>query len=185
MVRWGSEPTGNSKHSEDEHGRDKTNVRTPLRTSLAMQHLNARGERRLDWALWHWSHSCCVMHYSWIKMCLLICHTKAWLQETWWETTNDCSQTPLLARLCQGAKSDAHPHSTQKQQTDHRIFPGYTARVAKARAAFTEVRKMLHNWPNVQFGPLFDIQQRRKRIHWHRKSNGLHKGTHYPCCRIV
>lgn len=40
------------------------------------------------------------------------------------------------------------------------IFPDYTARVAKARAAFTEVRKMLHNRPNVRFGILFPARLR-------------------------
>ena len=40
------------------------------------------------------------------------------------------------------------------------IFPDYTARVAKARAAFTEVRKLLHNRQNVQFGILFPARLR-------------------------
>lgn len=40
------------------------------------------------------------------------------------------------------------------------IFPDYTARVAKARAAFTEVRKLLHSRPNVRFGILFPARLR-------------------------
>ncbi|CAM4672382.1 unnamed protein product [Leuciscus chuanchicus] len=40
------------------------------------------------------------------------------------------------------------------------IFPDYTTRVAKARAAFTEVRKLLHNRQNVRFGILFPARLR-------------------------
>ena len=40
------------------------------------------------------------------------------------------------------------------------IFPDYTARVAKARAAFTEVRKLLHNRQNVRFGILYPARLR-------------------------
>lgn len=40
------------------------------------------------------------------------------------------------------------------------IFPDYTARVAKARAAFTEVRKLLRNRQNVRFGILFPARLR-------------------------
>ncbi|CAM4672337.1 unnamed protein product [Leuciscus chuanchicus] len=40
------------------------------------------------------------------------------------------------------------------------IFPDYTSRVAKARAAFTEVRKLLHNRQNVRFGILFPARLR-------------------------
>uniref|UniRef100_A0A3B3B532 L1 transposable element RRM domain-containing protein n=1 Tax=Oryzias melastigma TaxID=30732 RepID=A0A3B3B532_ORYME len=35
------------------------------------------------------------------------------------------------------------------------IFPKYTASVAKARATFTEVRKMLHNKPGICYGILY------------------------------
>lgn len=35
------------------------------------------------------------------------------------------------------------------------IFPDYTARLAKAQAAFTEVRKLLRNRQNGRFGILF------------------------------
>ena len=40
------------------------------------------------------------------------------------------------------------------------IFPDYTTRAAKARAKFTEVRKLLHNHQNVQFGILFPARLR-------------------------
>lgn len=40
------------------------------------------------------------------------------------------------------------------------IFPDYTSKVAKARAAFTEVRKLLHNHPTVRFGILFPARLR-------------------------
>ncbi|KAL0185492.1 hypothetical protein M9458_021189 [Cirrhinus mrigala] len=40
------------------------------------------------------------------------------------------------------------------------ILPDYTTRVAKARAAFTEVRKLLHNRQNVRFGILFPARLR-------------------------
>lgn len=40
------------------------------------------------------------------------------------------------------------------------IFSDYTARVAKARAAFTEVRKLLRNCQNVRFGILFPARLR-------------------------
>lgn len=40
------------------------------------------------------------------------------------------------------------------------IFPDYTSRVAKARAAFTEVRKLLRNRQNVRFGILFPARLR-------------------------
>ena len=40
------------------------------------------------------------------------------------------------------------------------IFPDYTASVAKARAAFTEVRKLLHKREDVRFGILFPARLR-------------------------
>lgn len=40
------------------------------------------------------------------------------------------------------------------------IFPDYTARVAKARAAFTDVRKMLRGRPGVRYGTLFPARFR-------------------------
>lgn len=40
------------------------------------------------------------------------------------------------------------------------IFPDYTARVAKARAAFTKVRKLPRNRQNVRFGILFPSRHR-------------------------
>ncbi|RXN18047.1 putative transposase element L1Md-A101/L1Md-A102/L1Md-A2 [Labeo rohita] len=40
------------------------------------------------------------------------------------------------------------------------IFPDYTSNVAKARAAFTEVRKLLHNRQGVRFGILFPARLR-------------------------
>lgn len=40
------------------------------------------------------------------------------------------------------------------------IFPDYTASVAKARAAFTEVRKLLRNCQGIRFGILFPARLR-------------------------
>ncbi|KAL6490172.1 hypothetical protein MHYP_G00005170 [Metynnis hypsauchen] len=40
------------------------------------------------------------------------------------------------------------------------IFPDYTAAVAKARAAFTEVRKVLRNRQGVRYGILFPARFR-------------------------
>lgn len=40
------------------------------------------------------------------------------------------------------------------------IFPDYTASVAKARAAFTEVRRLLRNCPGVRYGILFPARLR-------------------------
>ncbi|KAK7891490.1 hypothetical protein WMY93_023453 [Mugilogobius chulae] len=40
------------------------------------------------------------------------------------------------------------------------IFPDYTASVAKARAAFTDVRKMLHDKPGIRYGILYPARFR-------------------------
>ncbi|XP_016147798.1 parathyroid hormone 2 receptor-like [Sinocyclocheilus grahami] len=40
------------------------------------------------------------------------------------------------------------------------IFPDFTANVAKARAAFTEVKKRIHNRPNDQYGLIYPAKLR-------------------------
>ena len=41
------------------------------------------------------------------------------------------------------------------------IFPDYTAKVARARAAFTLARKMLQGKPGVRYGLLFPARDRK------------------------
>ena len=40
------------------------------------------------------------------------------------------------------------------------VYPDFTARVAKARAAFNDVRRMLKDVPGVKFGILFPARLR-------------------------
>lgn len=63
----------------------------------------------------------------------------------------DCVEVLRLARTRAPLKYDGHAVA---------IFPDYTTRVAKARAAFTGVRKLLHNRQGIKFGIRFPARLR-------------------------
>lgn len=67
----------------------------------------------------------------------------------------DCAE--ILSRVRTVAR-DRKPLTFNGQRIA--IFPDYATSVAKARAAFTEARKLLHNCQGVRFGILFPARLR-------------------------
>ena len=78
----------------------------------------------------------------------------------------DGKPRPIVAKLhyyqdCVDVLSRARSQAPLRFNGDSiAIFPDYTASVAKARAAFTEVRKLLHKREGVRFGILFPARLR-------------------------
>lgn len=72
----------------------------------------------------------------------------------------------IIAKLhyyqeCAEVLRRAHTRGSLRYNGDQiTVFPDYTASVAKARAAFTEVRKLLRDRQGVRFGLLFPARLR-------------------------